>query len=67
MQAIASFLPPAYIFEGMRSILINHTFETGLLVQATLLNVMCLMMSVAAFYGFLRVAEVRGTLLQIGE
>lgn len=67
MQVIAGLLPPSYIFEGMRSILINHTFETGLLVRATGLNLVCLGIGMASFYGFLRSAETKGTLLQIGE
>jgi ABC-2 type transport system permease protein len=67
MQWLGQILPPAYIFEGMRSILINHQFEVDMLIRATGLNVLWLTIATALFYWFLRIAENKGTLLQIGE
>ena len=33
MQWVAHLLPPAYVFEGMRSLLSGHAFPTSLLLQ----------------------------------
>src|SRR5262244_2917753 len=39
MQPIAWALPPTYVFEGMRALLIEHTFRLDLMLQALALNV----------------------------
>lgn len=67
MQAIAAGLPPAYIFEGMRSVLIDQTFRADLIVTAAVLNVAYLTGGIGFFLWMLREARRRGMLLQIGE
>jgi ABC-2 type transport system permease protein len=67
LQVISSILPPAYIFDGMRSILINQTLDLNLLAKASLFNLVFILGGITAFYQFLRAAQMRGTLLQIGE
>ncbi|TNE38095.1 MAG: ABC transporter permease [Alphaproteobacteria bacterium] len=67
LQVFSYVLPPAYIFEGMRNIVVEHRLDMSLLIKASLLNVTLISGAAALFYRFLRSAEVRGTLLQIGE
>lgn len=67
LQVFSHVLPPAYIFEGMRAIVVEHRVDLSLLMKASLLNGVLICMAGALFYRFLRAAEVRGTLLQIGE
>ena len=38
LQAVAWSLPPTYVFEGMRALLIEHTFRADLMIQALALN-----------------------------
>lgn len=67
VEWLAYALPPAYVFEGMRGVLIEHTFKFDLFVRASLLNLAYLTGSVFLFMGMLRAARRRGTLLQLGE
>jgi ABC-2 type transport system permease protein len=67
MQIASYALPPSYIFEGMRAILIDHKFRPDLLMGAIGLNVVWLGGGIAAFLGFFRAARDRGMLLQLGE
>ena len=39
MHPIAWALPPTYVFEGMRALLIEHTFRLDLMLEALALNV----------------------------
>ena len=39
LQTVAWALPPTYVFEGMRALLIDHTFRADLMIQALALNV----------------------------
>jgi ABC-2 type transport system permease protein len=61
------FLPPAYIFEGMRSILHGNGFRLDLLAEAAGLDLLYAICGMSAFLHFLRVARRRGTLVQLGE
>ena len=38
LQVFAWMLPPTYVFEGMRALLIDHVFRADLMVQAFALN-----------------------------
>ena len=38
LQVVAWMLPPTYVFEGMRALLIDHVFRADLMVQAFALN-----------------------------
>ncbi len=67
MEAVATVLPPAYVFEGMRSILIDQSFRTDLIVTAFALNTVFIAGGIGFFLWMLRRARERGMLLQIGE
>ena len=67
LQAIAWTLPPAYVFEGMRSVVLEHCFHPDLLVSAMALNVVYFGAGSLAFLLFFRSARINGNLLQIGE
>src|SRR5437868_14302108 len=53
LQVIAWALPPTYVFEGMRALLIDHTFRTDLMVDALAINAVLLIASFAAFMALL--------------
>ena len=38
LQLIAWSLPPTYVFEGMRALLMEHLFRADLMIEAFLLN-----------------------------
>lgn len=67
LQAIALALPSSYVFEGMRALILEHSFRGALLVHAALLNVVYLTAGAAVFLAAFRVARRRGLLLQMGE
>ena len=67
LQPIAWALPPTYVFEGMRELLINHVFRTDLMLQALALNVVFLAVAATAYVGLLNSARRHGSLLQTGE
>jgi ABC-2 type transport system permease protein len=64
LQVIAWCLPPTYVFEGMRSVLIDHVFRTDLMLQALAINICLIALGFVAFYAYLRSARTHGTLLQ---
>src|SRR5882757_7608460 len=67
LQTIAWMLPPTYVFEGMRALLIEHTFRADLMVQAFALNIVLFSGGVVGFLLFLKSARREGTLLQGGD
>src|SRR6266481_913018 len=67
LQLVAWTLPPTYVFEGMRSLLIDHVFRTDLMVSALAINALLLVASFAAFLALLRSARRHGSLLGGGE
>ncbi len=67
VQPIALALPPSYVFEGMRAILIDHVFRADLMLRALVLNALYLAAGVGFFFAMMRVARRRGMLLQLGE
>jgi ABC-2 type transport system permease protein len=67
LQPIAWLLPPTYVFEGMRALLIDHVFRADLMAQAFLLNVVLFAAGVMGFLLLLRSARREGTLLQGGD
>jgi ABC-2 type transport system permease protein len=66
-QAISAALPASHVFEGMRSILIDGVYRADLMLNAASLNLLYILLGVAAYFFFLRQARRRGMLLQIGE
>jgi ABC-2 type transport system permease protein len=67
LQAVAWALPPTYVFEGMRALLIDHVFRADLMVDALLINAVLFIVSFAIFLGLLNSARRAGSLLQGGE
>jgi len=67
LQVVAWMLPPTYVFEGMRALLIDHQFRADLMAQAFALNALLFAGGVAIFLVLLRSARREGTLLQGGD
>ncbi len=67
LQIFSWMLPPTYVFEGMRALLVNQVFRADLMVQALALNAVLLGGAVAVFLALLRSARVHGSLMQTGE
>ncbi len=67
LQYVAWSLPPTYVFEGMRALLIEQTFRTDLMLDAFAINVVLLLASFGAFLALLRSAKINGSLLSAGE
>ncbi len=67
LQTIAYALPPAYVFEGMRAVLLHGTFRADYLLDAALLDIVFIGLGALLFAAAVHSARVRGTLLQMGE
>jgi ABC-2 type transport system permease protein len=67
LQHVSWTLPPTYVFEGMRSLLIDQVFRVDLMVSALLINAVLLVASFAAFLALLNSARRHGSLLGGGE
>ena len=67
LQLVAWALPPTYVFEGMRALLISQVFRPDLMLQALALNALYFTAAAVAFLGLLNSARRQGSLLQTGE
>ena len=67
LQPVAWALPPTYVFEGMRALLIDHVFRGELMLQAFALNAILFGAAAAGFFMLLNSARREGSLLQTGE
>ena len=67
LQSVAWSLPPTYVFEGMRALLIEHMFRADLMIQALALNAVLFSLAVMAFLALLASARRNGSLMQTGE
>src|SRR3954454_12138218 len=67
LQYVAWALPPTYVFEGMRALLIDHVFRADLMFEALAFNVVLFAGAAYAFVVLLGSARVQGSLLQTGE
>jgi ABC-2 type transport system permease protein len=67
LQYVSWSLPPTYVFEGMRALLIDHVFRADLMLSALVINAVLLVASFAAFLALLRSARRHGSLLGGGE
>jgi len=67
LRPVAWVLPPAHVFEGMRSLMFGHGLRLDLLVAASLLNLLYLTIALAVFLRCWHVARIRGLLLGVGE
>jgi ABC-2 type transport system permease protein len=67
LQYVAWALPPTYVFEGMRALLIGHQFRADLMIEALAINAVLLIASFAIFLALLQSARRHGSLIQGGE
>jgi ABC-2 type transport system permease protein len=67
LQYVAWSLPPTYVFEGMRALVIGHVFRADLMLEALAFNVVLFAAASFAFLKLLESARVHGTLLLAGE
>jgi ABC-2 type transport system permease protein len=67
LQPVAWMLPPTYVFEGMRSLLIHQVFRPDLMLYSLGLNAVFFAAGLAAFLALLRSARRHGSLMQTGE
>src|ERR1700729_2596532 len=67
LQPVSWALPPTYVFEGMRALLIQHTFRPDLMLSALALNVVFFAAGVFGFLKLLQSARRHGSLIQAGE
>ena len=67
LQPVALALPPTYVFEGLRAIVLEGAFVGHLMLAALALNVVYFAAGWVTFAYFLQSARVHGTLVQMGE
>lgn len=67
IQPIAWMLPPTYVFEGMRALIIDQVFRADLMLMSLFLNALWFAGAVIAFIRLLESARRQGSLLQTGE
>jgi len=67
LQHVAWALPPTYVFEGMRALLIDQAFRADLMLQALGLNIVFFAAGSLAFLALLKSARRNGALMQGGE
>lgn len=67
LQVVALSLPPTYVFEGLRAIVLDGVLDLRLMTEAFLLNILYFAGGYATFAYYLHSARVNGTLVQMGE
>jgi ABC-2 type transport system permease protein len=67
LQWVAWSLPPTYVFEGLRAILIDHVFRLDLMLWALAINLVLLTVATVAFLKLVDSAKDVGSLMAIGE
>jgi len=67
LQPLAWCLPPTYVFEGLRALVIDKTLRGDLMLEAFLLNAFYFCAAAFAFLKLLESARRQGTLMQTGE
>jgi ABC-2 type transport system permease protein len=67
LQPVSWALPPTYVFEGMRALIIDNVFRADLMLQAFALNLVFFVAAAASFMALLNSARRQGSLLQTGE
>jgi ABC-2 type transport system permease protein len=67
LQYVAWALPPTYVFEGMRALVIDHVFRLDLMLQALTLNAVFFTTAVVVYRKLFDSARREGSLLQGGE
>jgi ABC-2 type transport system permease protein len=67
LQPVAWLLPPTYVFEGLRALVIDHVVRADLMLEALGLNALYFGAATFAFLHLLASARRQGTLMQTGE
>jgi ABC-2 type transport system permease protein len=67
LQWIAWSLPPTYVFEGMRALILDKVFRADLMLAAFALNTAYFAVAVFIFLQLLKSARRVGSLMQSGE
>jgi len=67
LQMVAWSLPPTYVFEGMRALLIDHVFRSDLMIQAFGMNIVVFGAGTFGFMLLLKSARRNGSFMQTGE
>ncbi|MCT8973256.1 ABC transporter permease [Microbaculum marinisediminis] len=67
LQWISLALAPTYVFEGMRALMIDHTFHAGMMVKALALNLLYFGLGFFAFLRLFDAGRRAGSILQLGE
>jgi ABC-2 type transport system permease protein len=67
LQPVSLALPPTYVFEGLRAIVLEGKFVAAFMLKAFGLNIIYFALGFAAFAYFLQSARRHGTLVQMGE
>ena len=67
LQPISWMLPPTYVFEGLRAVLIDHVIRWDLLATGLAIDALLFAGAALAFGALLKSARRAGTLLQTGE
>lgn len=67
LQTVAWVLPSSHVFEGMRAVMFEQTFQLDQLLQAVALNTMFLLAGIGVFLKAFHSARKRGLLMRVGE
>ena len=67
LQIIAKALPLVYIFEEVRSILLNNVVNYYNIMSALILNLIYFTLAIFVFYSAFQEARKNGTLINVGE
>jgi ABC-2 type transport system permease protein len=67
LQYVAWALPPTYVFEGLRAVIIEHVFRADLMAIGFAMDVVLFTGATFAYLRLLAGARRAGTLLQTGE
>lgn len=66
LQPAAWALPTAYVFEGMRAIVLEGVVRTDYLLEGAVLDAVYMVLGIAIFHWTFRVARTKGLLLNAG-
>jgi ABC-2 type transport system permease protein len=67
LQWLAWLIPPTYVFEGMRALMIDKVFRVDLMIEALAINAVLFVAAIIAFIALLNSARKHGKLIQSGE
>jgi ABC-2 type transport system permease protein len=67
LQPVAWSLPSSYVFEGMRQVMIDNSFDFHMFAMAVGLNILYLTLGLLTFLGVFQIARKRGLILNAGD